>query len=420
MTSPFNQAGDNARVGWQSQYTNFNFTTAPEKSPEEMYAEGVANLDGGNAERARELIWKAMTRWQSKGQPVTGKVLFHWLVAMLSGRTARQFSVEEVGQLREYQSSCAGAVGDPWADGVRLIYRLLDSALRPPGSPPSPDFDAALLQKQFDVLGEDQRRRLLRLDLFLSGPRRDKMWQDKLEDAKKRQYCNDRVRRAWRFFWPAPSEVRLPDPQRPVADARWQVWLCVLLFAGLACYVALQLLLRQENLGLLGYVTALAGGIAVTAADLERRFAAERSHRPSEPRAGWGQVRRTTSTSVSRSTSTGTGGMRSRAVSGGTLPMRSAGSTGTKSRGFCGRPGLPLTRSTGTSAMRCARCSGAATGASCRFLRISPPLPVRCPWSAPRDGRRWSSGAGLPPSHCGRTRQGPTNCGSSWRWPGHA
>lgn len=159
MTAPFNQAGGNARVGWQSQNTFIgNLTTAPGRSPEDTYAEGVANLDGGNAERARELIWKAMTQWKAAGQPVRGEVLFHWLAAMLSGRTARQFSTEEVIELRRYQSWCAEASGGPWADGVRLVYRLLDSALRPPGTPPGPDLDAALLDKQFDALGEEQRR----------------------------------------------------------------------------------------------------------------------------------------------------------------------------------------------------------------------------------------------------------------------
>lgn len=280
MTRPFNQADGNSRVKWQSQYTYIdNLTEAPDASPEAKYAEGLANLNGRNAERARELIWLAMTLWDAANQPVTSEVLFHWLVAMLSGRTARQFSDAEIGQLRECQSRTVGPAADEWAAGVRLIYQLLDSALRPPGTPPGPALDASVLEKQFDDLGEEQRQRLLQLDLFLSGPRRDKMWQDKLEDAQKRQRCNDRVKRAWVFFWPTPAEVRLPGPTRPVADAQLAVRLSALTFAVLVCSFAGMLLWRDAFLGLFGSVVAWAGGIAVAAAELERRFFRERARR---------------------------------------------------------------------------------------------------------------------------------------------
>ena len=70
----------------------------PGESPEAKYAAGVANLNSHNPERARELIWEAMTGWEATGdEHVTSKVLFHWLVAMLSGRTVRQFSEKEIG-----------------------------------------------------------------------------------------------------------------------------------------------------------------------------------------------------------------------------------------------------------------------------------------------------------------------------------
>lgn len=280
MSGPFNQADGNSRVRWQSQYTYIdNLTEGPDESPEAKYAEGMANLDGGNAERARELIWKAMTRWDADDQSVASEVVFHWLVAMLSGRTARQFSDAEIGQLRDCQSRTAGFAADEWAAGVRLIYQLLGSALRPPGIPPGPELDASVLEKQFNSLGEEQRQRLLRLDLFLSGPRRDKMWQDKLEDAQKRQRCNDRVKRAWVFFWPAPAEVKLPGPTRPVADAQLAVWLSAVTFAVLVCSFAGLLLWRGAFLGLLGSVVALAGGVSVAAADMERRFFRERARR---------------------------------------------------------------------------------------------------------------------------------------------
>ena len=281
MTTPFNQADGNANVVWQSQTTNIGtLNTGPDASPDAGYAEGLANLRGGNGKRARDLIWQAMTRW--KDQQVTSEVLFHWLVAMLSGRTAREFSVDEIDQLRKYQLWCARASGDPWADGVRLIYRLLGSVLRPPDSPPGPDLDAELLDKQFKTLGEKQRSMLLHLELFLSGPRRDKMWQEKLDDATYRQRrWHDRRKRAWVFFWPEPAEVKLPEP-RPVADARLRARVSLLALVALVCFFAVLLLRHSALLGLLGCAVALAGGTAVTATDLERRFYRERGRRKGE------------------------------------------------------------------------------------------------------------------------------------------
>lgn len=73
MTGPFNQAGGNAKVGWQSKYTYIDKLTAGlDGSPEAKYGEGVANLNGRNPERARELIWQAMTGWEAaEGNNVT-------------------------------------------------------------------------------------------------------------------------------------------------------------------------------------------------------------------------------------------------------------------------------------------------------------------------------------------------------------
>jgi hypothetical protein len=283
MNSPFNQAGGNARVGWQSQYTHIDKLMAgPDECPEAKSEEGVANLNGRNPERARELIWQAIMGWEAAGgKNVAGEVLFYWLVAMLSGRTVRQFSEKEISQLLRFQSRSAEPAVGEWAAGVRLIYQLLDSALRPPGTRPRPDIDVSLLEKQFEDLGEDQRKPLLQLDLFLSGPRKDERWQGKLDDAKSQQHTNDRLNRAWVFFWPAPVEVNLPEPGT-AAGGRRRMWFSALVFAVLASPFALELLWHDAALGLLGYVAALTGGVAVAAADLELRFYRERSRRQGE------------------------------------------------------------------------------------------------------------------------------------------
>ena len=93
--NPINYAGDNAHVIAQGQYViikgGIKMTAAPDESPEAKYEAGVANLNSRNPEQARELIWGAMMSWQAtRNQRVPSEVLFHWLVAMLSGRTIQR------------------------------------------------------------------------------------------------------------------------------------------------------------------------------------------------------------------------------------------------------------------------------------------------------------------------------------------
>jgi hypothetical protein len=133
---PVNVAGEGSQVGVQALNAyidavtipgNVQLTVGQDASPEAKYQAGVENLKSGNPKMARKLIWDVMM-----SDRVNSEVLFHWLVAMLSGRTVVQFSEDELGQLKRSRSWYAEIGDDGWADGVRLIYRLLDSVLRPP------------------------------------------------------------------------------------------------------------------------------------------------------------------------------------------------------------------------------------------------------------------------------------------------
>jgi hypothetical protein len=283
--APFNQAGDSAWVGVQGQYVTIEgdvkVTAAAGESPEAKYKAGVANLNSRNPGRARELIWDAMVGWEAIGnRQVTGEVLFHWLMAMLSGRTVRQFTGAEISQLRHFRSLCTKIGGDEWAEGVRLIYQLLDSVLRSPEDKDRPKTSMSI--SQFESLGEKQRELLRPLDLFLSGPRKDEMWRDELERARAGQRSVDRLTRAWMFFHPDPAKVVLlePRPERGTAAGRWWMRASVILFAALTGYLGLELLGQGAVLGLLGYVAGLTGSIVAAAGDLELRPRTERRHPP--------------------------------------------------------------------------------------------------------------------------------------------
>lgn len=47
------------------------------------------------------------------------------------------------------------------------------------------------------------------LELFLTGPLKDEMWQRELQLAQSRQHADDRPGRAWMFFQPIPAKVFL-------------------------------------------------------------------------------------------------------------------------------------------------------------------------------------------------------------------
>ncbi|MGH3273522.1 MAG: hypothetical protein ACRDNZ_04255, partial [Streptosporangiaceae bacterium] len=209
-------------------------------------------------------------------------VLFHWLVAMLSGRTVQQFSSEEIDQLKRSRSRYADAGSDAWTDGVRLIYRLLDSVLPPAVTEAkrrTAEADMSLLVKQFNDLADKQRDMVRpHLELFLTGTLKDEMWQRELQLAHSGQHADDRPGRAWMFFHPDPAEVFLPPPRPECVRSadrlgmRAGAWL----FAATAGYLGWELLWHGAFLGLLSYAAALTGGALAAAADLEWRFLTER------------------------------------------------------------------------------------------------------------------------------------------------
>ncbi len=296
MTTPNGQpvdvAGEGSQVGVQALHAYIDTVTIPgdvqltvgqDASPEAKYRAGVENLKSGNPGMARKLIWDAMM-----SDRVNNDVLFHWLVAMLSGRTVRQFSNEEIDQLKRSRSRYAEAGGDAWADGVRLIYRLLDSvlpSLATMAEQRTAEIDMSLLVEQFDDLGEEQRDMVRpHLELFLTGPLKDEMWRRELQLAQSRQLADDRPGRVWMFFQPVPAEVFLPSPRPEWVSAadRLAMRASACLFAAAAGYLGWELLWHGAFLGLLGYVAALAGGAVAAAADLEWRFLTGRRRRKDE------------------------------------------------------------------------------------------------------------------------------------------
>lgn len=125
---PFNVARDASQIGVQGNnadvdtiiFGGVQLTAGPDALPEDTYRAGVNNLLSGNPPAARTLIWDAMMRDHAHSE-----VVFHWLIAMLSGRTITQFPTDEKDQLRRARSRFALA-------GTRAMGG------RHPAHPPAP------------------------------------------------------------------------------------------------------------------------------------------------------------------------------------------------------------------------------------------------------------------------------------------
>jgi hypothetical protein len=251
-----------------------HLTVRQDATSKEKYEAGVANLRSRNAGLARELIWQALM-----GGYRDSEAVFYWLIAMLSDRTVGQFSREEIGQLRHSRHWVTEDGIDAWADGARLIYRLLDSVLPAPQGQTAPTPDLSLLQGQVDDLRVEQRDMIRpHLELFLTGPLQDRSWQVQLERARSRQCSDDRPGRAWMFFQPVPVKVAIPPP-RPEwvtrADLLAMRASAALLLVAVG-YFGWELLSQVTLLGVVGYVAGLAGGAVAAVNGLEWRFRAER------------------------------------------------------------------------------------------------------------------------------------------------
>jgi hypothetical protein len=287
MTDPgatsFNVAGGNAHVGVQAQnidgdiaYTtvvlgDMRFVVSPDASSAEKYQVGLNHLRSGMATKARELIWDAMMEGYQ-----TSEARFHWLVAMLSGRTIGQFSDEELSRLKIAWKRHPTVGSDSWTDGTRLIFRLLESVSLLPKTP-RPDISTVV--KEFDALGAEQRDRLLpHLELFLDGPLKDDMWRRERASAEDGRLNGDRKNRAWMFFQPIPIGPRVRKPQRPSTTSaeRIAAWASIGIPAAAGTYFGWELLRYGLVLGLLAYIASLAGSAVAWANGLELRFLTER------------------------------------------------------------------------------------------------------------------------------------------------
>ncbi|MEU4773950.1 hypothetical protein [Micromonospora sp. NPDC023644] len=270
MTTPTttNVAQGDAHVGVQAQaiHGDVYYQLPPDASPKERFRTGVKYLDARMPARARELIEEAVARGYE-----TDEVRFHWLLALLSGRTLRQLGSEDLTTLSAICGRITRVHGrGEWTVGLRSVLRLLSSLNTA---------DTELILKELDELRPRQRDKILdHLGVLLEGPVEDQLWHRSVDRARAGQKAGDRKNRVRLFFHPSPAPPRVRPVQPAVIPAG--EWLRALAataaFALAAGNVARLLLQRGELAPVLAYLVAAAGVAAFMVGGADRHFRRER------------------------------------------------------------------------------------------------------------------------------------------------
>ncbi|MCW2900180.1 MAG: hypothetical protein JWO67_2445, partial [Streptosporangiaceae bacterium] len=274
MTEPgattTNYAGDSAYVGVQAATVHGGvhiYSPPADASPAEKFEAGVRLLDGGMPGKARQLIRDAVM-----ADHIGNRVCFHWQLALVSGRTRHEVPEEDTAMLRHAPVTCRVTGGDAWADGVKTVCRLLDSARQP-------DADLRPLLKDFDGLGDTQRTMILRhLELFLDGPLEDQMWHRALQSARQHQMAGERADRVWKFFEPEPASPRVRQARPPdIPAGTWvQAVSATVVLAAATIHIGYLLARELQVFALLAYLLSVASGYCAARGGLEWRYRAER------------------------------------------------------------------------------------------------------------------------------------------------
>lgn len=250
-----NVADGSATVGVQAQTVHdvTIYQVAPDDPPERKFDVAVRYLDGGMPRQARRLIDDVIVAGLG-----TSEVWFHWLLALLSDRTLREFSREDLTRLGLVRRRLQPDDDSAWADGVRLVLRLLD-ALR------TPDADFRPVLKELDGLGTVQRDKILRhLDVILRGPIEDQLWQREIQRVRAAGRAGDREQRVWMFFQPKPEKARVRPVAPPAITETDQVWVAA---AGIVCgmaaaYLGWLVLLAGDVSAMVAFLASATGGYA--------------------------------------------------------------------------------------------------------------------------------------------------------------
>ncbi|WP_367044601.1 hypothetical protein [Streptomyces sp. Je 1-332] len=206
----YNSAAYDSTVGIQAEtvHNSSVYFVHPDASPQEKYRVGVRLLEDGIPSRAREMITDAIAHGYDSAE-----VRFHWALAVLSARTYDDLSAEEVQRLHYSSGLVQTFAEDEWKEALRVTFGLLTVLSTAHG-------ETGPVLKQLQDLPLRQHNAILRhLDLMLTGGLKDDLWAETCERARAGRFGNDRSRRVWAYFAPAPIGARAVQPHPSTAAA---------------------------------------------------------------------------------------------------------------------------------------------------------------------------------------------------------
>ncbi|MFJ4710938.1 hypothetical protein [Streptomyces sp. NPDC088785] len=206
----YSSAAYDSTIGIQAEtvHNSSVYLVHPDASPQEKYRVGVRLLEDGVPSRAREMITDAMAHGYHHAE-----VRFHWVLAMLSGRTHHDLSTEEVQRLHRAARLVGTYAEDEWTEALRVTFDLL-AAIGSAGGTTRP------VLKQLQALPLRLHDAILRhLDLILTGGLKDELWAETLERAAADRFGKDRAQRVWAYFEPSPIGARAAFPHLSTAAA---------------------------------------------------------------------------------------------------------------------------------------------------------------------------------------------------------
>ncbi|MFE2107757.1 hypothetical protein ACFXAF_18100 [Kitasatospora sp. NPDC059463] len=206
----YSSAAYDSTIGIQAEtvHNSTVYFVHPDASPQEKYRVGVRLLEDGIPSRARGMLADALAHGYDGAE-----VRFHWVLAMLSARTYHDLSTEEVQGLHHTSGLVRTYADGEWKEALRVTFDLLGVLSTASG-------ETGPVLKQLQDLPLRQHNAILRhLDLMLTGGLKDDLWAETLERARVERFGNDRARRVWAYFEPAPIGARAMPPRPSTAAA---------------------------------------------------------------------------------------------------------------------------------------------------------------------------------------------------------
>ncbi|GLY20940.1 hypothetical protein [Micromonospora sp. NBRC 101691] len=252
FTSATNVADGSATVGFQAHTVHevSFYQVAPDDPPEKKYQTGVRCLAGGIPTRARLLFEHVIAAGHG-----TSKVRFHWFLALLSDRSLHDLATQDTTALRAARSQPVRD-DDEYAEGLRIVHRLLDAVS-------TPNADHGPLLKDLDRLPPDQHDKILRhLHLVIDGPLQDQLWRLEISRVLTRRLAADRQQRVWKFFQPVPAGPRVAPvpPNATQPGAHLLAWVATSVFAAAALHLGWILVQHGAVGAAVAWLVAAGGG----------------------------------------------------------------------------------------------------------------------------------------------------------------